>query len=133
MNVDPVPTSTAGIARQTSEEKQHLAPATHSADSASVPKAEIAAPQNNPVPFLIPEHEVKVQLDTPEDGIVVYQVLNKRSGALVLQVPSAEQLRGIHRSQELLQRIAARGKPSTPAAASAPVVTREEKNNGSKF
>jgi hypothetical protein len=38
----------------------------------------------------------------------------------VLQVPSVEHLRGIHESQELLQRIAARGKvpaandPSTP-------------------
>jgi hypothetical protein len=49
-------------------------------------------------------------LDTPEDEHCVYQVLDKQSGSLVLQVPRAEQLRGIHRSQELLQQMAARGK-----------------------
>jgi hypothetical protein len=133
MNVDPVPTGTAGTERQTREEKQHAASAPRSADPARGPKTEIAAPQNGPVPFLIPEHEVKVQLDTPEDDIVIYQVLNKQSGALVLQVPSAEQLRGIHQSQELLQRIAARGKASIAAATSAPAVIVEEENNGRKL
>ena len=101
--------------------------------SGSAPKAEIARAQNSPVPLLIPEHEVKVQLDTPEDDIVVYQVLDKQSGALVLQVPSAEQLRGIHRTQELLQQIASRGKASPSNEASAPVVRGERKNNGNKL
>ena len=63
-----------------------------------------------PLQPLIPEYEVKVQLDMPEDSIIVYKVLEKESGAVVLQIPSAEQLRGIHQTQELLQRIAARGK-----------------------
>src|SRR5258708_13076001 len=111
MNVDPVKTSSPGIERQTPENKVHVAPPPLSAASGSAPKVEIARTQNNPVPLLIPEHEVKVQLDTPEDDIVVYQVLDKQSGALVLQVPSAEQLRRIHQTHELLQQIASRGKP----------------------
>jgi hypothetical protein len=63
-----------------------------------------------------------VQLDMPQDSIIVYKVLDKESGTLVLQIPSAEQLRGIHQTQELLQRIAARGKASTSDEVSAPVV-----------
>jgi hypothetical protein len=74
-----------------------------------------------------------VQLDTLGADVVVYRVLDKQSGDLVLQVPSAEQLRGIHQSQELLQRISARGKVSTSDGVSAPVVKQEEKNNGSKL
>ena len=133
MNVDPVPTSVAGIGRQTPENKQHGVPAPRSAVSGNVPKVEIVRPQNIPAPFLIPEHEVKVQVDTPADDILVYQVLDKQSGSLVLQVPSAEVLSGIHQSQELLQRIASRGKASPESAASAAVVNGEGKNNGSKF
>src|SRR5580700_9453001 len=113
MNIDPVQASTAGVDRQTPEKKVHLAPPPPSAASGNTPKTDIATAQNASVPLLIPEHEVKVQLDTPEDDIVVYQVLDKQSGNLVLQVPSAQQLRGIHQSQELLQRIASRGKVST--------------------
>jgi hypothetical protein len=94
---------------------------------------EIARTQNTPAPFLIPEHEVKVQVDTPADDILIYQVLDKQSGSLVLQVPSAEVLSGIHQSQELLQRIASRGRAATADPASAVVVNREGKNNGSKL
>jgi hypothetical protein len=64
---------------------------------------------------------------------MIYQILDKKSGALVLQVPSAEQLRGVHETQELLRRIAARGKVSTSDEASAPVVKGEGNNNGSKL
>lgn len=109
MNVDPAQASSAGIERQTREIKVHIAPAQQSASSENVPKEENATTQSAPVPPLIPEHEVKVQLDTSADDAIVYQILDKQSGALVLQVPSAEQLRGIQQSQELLQRIAARG------------------------
>jgi len=133
MNVDPVKTSSPGIERQTPENKVHVAPPPLSAASGSAPKAEIARTQNDPAPLLIPEHEVKVQLDTPEDDIVVYQVLDKQSEALVLQVPSAEQLRGIHQTQELLQQIASRGKAPPSNEASAPVVRGEGKNNGNKL
>jgi hypothetical protein len=133
MSVNPVPNSTAGIERQTPESKLQAVPVPRSAVSGNSPKAEIARPQNVPAPSLFPEHEVKVQLDTLGADVVVYRVLDKQSGDLVLQVPSAEQLRGIQQSQELLQRIAARGRVSTSDAASAPVVKPEEKNNGSKF
>jgi|ERR1700687_2055742 len=89
MNVDPVKTSSPGIERQTPEKKctsrlSRLVPL-----SGSAPKAEVASTQNTPVPLLIPEHEVKVQLNTPEDDIIVYQVLDKQSGALFLQVLSS--------------------------------------------
>ena len=80
-----------------------------------------------PASLLIPEHAVKVQLDTPEDDIILYQVLDKQSGALVLQGPSAEQLRGIHQTQELLQQIAARGKAPPSDAVPAPIVKEGEK------
>ena len=133
MNVDPVKTSSPGIGRQTPEKTVHVAPRPLSAASGSVPKAEIARTQNSPAPLLIPEHEVKVQLDTPEDDIIVYQILDKQSGALVLQMPSAEQLRGIHQTQELLQQIAARGKAPPSDAAPTPVVKEERKNNGNKL
>ena len=131
MSVDPVQASTAGIERQAPEKKVHVAPPPPVAASGNISKTEIVPAQGASVPPLIPEHEVKVQLDSPTDDIIVYQVLDKQSGTLVLQVPSAEQLRGIHQSQELLQRIAARGKASTSDAASAPVVKGEGNNHGS--
>ena len=131
MSIDPVQASTAGIERQTPEKKVPVALPPPVAASGNIPKTEIAPAQGASVPPLIPEHEVKVQLDSPTDDIIVYQVLDKQSGTLVLQVPSAEQLRGIHQSQELLQRIAARGKASTSGAASAPVVKGEGNSHGS--
>jgi hypothetical protein len=90
MNVDPVRASSAEIERQTPEKKVQVAPPPPSAASGNTPKTEIAKRQNAPVPLLIPEHEVKVQLDTPEDDIIVYQVLDKQSGALVQTVPSSQ-------------------------------------------
>src|SRR5260370_2139912 len=87
MNVDPVKTNSPGIERQTPEKKVHIAPPSLSVASGNAPKAEIARKENSPTPLLIPEHEVKVQLDTAEDDIIVYQVLDKQSGGLVLQVP----------------------------------------------
>jgi hypothetical protein len=133
MSVNPVPNSTAGIERQTPERKLQAVPIPRSAVSGNSPKAEIVRPQNTPAPSLFPEHEVKVQLDTLGADVVVYRVLDKQSGDLVLQVPSAEQLRGIHQSQELLQLISARGKVSTSDGVSAPVVNQEENNRGSKL
>jgi hypothetical protein len=67
MNVDPVKTS--DFRKRGAHHASRSVPL-----SGSAPKAEIAKTQNAPVPLLIPEHEVKVQLDTPEDEIVVYQV-----------------------------------------------------------
>ena len=133
MNVDPVPTSAAGIDRQTPERKLQAKPSLRTAISENVPKPESAKKEISPSPSLFPEHEVKVQLDTQGENTVVYQVLDKQSGNLVLQVPSAEELRGRHQSHELLQRIASRGKVQASESKSSPVVNREEINDGSKF
>src|ERR1700692_2626174 len=81
-------------------EKLHAAPS-HSTDSGTIPKTASAATQDTAAPSTFPEHETKLTLDTPQDNIIVYQVFNKQSGSLVLQVPSVAQLRGIHQSQEL--------------------------------
>ena len=111
MNVDPVQATSAEVERQTPEKKVYVAPSLRGTASGNAPKAEIAETQYTPAPSVIPEHEVKLQLDTSSD-IVVYQLLDKQSSALVLQVPSAQQIRDIQQTQELLQRIAARGKVS---------------------
>jgi hypothetical protein len=123
MNVDPLQARPAGIERQTPEIRLHVVQPSRSGDSGNGPNAEIAVAQSSPVPPLFPEHEVKVQLDTPADDIMIYHVLDKQSGALVLQVPSAEELRAIHQTQELLQRISSRAISSDTA--SVPVVERE--------
>jgi hypothetical protein len=133
MNVDPVHGGSAGIERQTPENELHSALLARSADSGNNPKTEIARTENSPIPSSFPEHEVKVQLDTPSDDILVYQVLDKKSGDLVLQVPSVEVLSGIHRTQELLLRIASRGKVLTSDSVSAAALKGEGKNNGSKL
>lgn len=135
MSVDPVHGSPAAIERPTPEKKQHVVPTPRSADSGNKPlesasRVEISRPKSVPAPLAIPEHEVKVILDVPSNNTLVYQVLDKESGDVVLQVPSAEQLRGIHDSQELLQKISARGRVSPSDEASAPVVKSEENKNG---
>jgi hypothetical protein len=113
MNVDPVHASSAKIERQTPEKKLHIAPPPPDGASGGAPTPEIAKTQSTPAPSVIPEHEVKLQLDTSaENTVMVYQVLDKQSGALVLQVPSAEEIRNLQRTQELLQRIASKGEPS---------------------
>jgi hypothetical protein len=138
MSVDPVHAITAGIERPTPEKKQHAVPNPRSADSGNKPlgtnsQIEIVKPKNIPAPLAFPEHEVKVILDTPVNNTLVYHVRDKRSGDVVLQVPSAEQLRGIHESQELLQRIAARAKASTGDEVSAPAVKIKGDKNGNQL
>ena len=138
MRVDPVYASTARIERPTPEKKQHAVPNARNADlgnksSGNNSKVEIARPGNISVPLAIPEHEVKVIIDTPGNDTLVYQVLDKQSGDVVLQVPSAEKLRGIHESQELLQRIAARAAAPTSGEVSGPVAKVERTTNGNKL
>jgi uncharacterized FlaG/YvyC family protein len=61
-------------------------------------KAEIT-----PVPQF-PQDEVKVQRDKQfDDGVMVYQLLDKQSGTLVLQVPSRQVLSVAHAISESLQ------------------------------
>jgi hypothetical protein len=100
---------------QTTDNTRRAAPP-HSTDSGAVPKTASAATQDTAAPSTFPEHETKLTLDTPQDSVIVYQVFNKQSGSLVLQVPSAAQLRGIHQSQELLHEVAARGIPTSGEA-----------------
>jgi hypothetical protein len=138
MSVDPVHASTAGIERPTPERKQHAVSNPRSADpgnksSGNSSKVEISKPRNISAPLAIPEHEVKVIIDAPGNDTLVYQVLDKQSGDVVLQVPSAEQLRGIHESQELLQRITARATVPIPGEVSAPDAKVERTNNGNKL
>lgn len=132
MSVDPVHASTAGIERPTPELRQYSVPTPRGANSGNKAieassRVEIARPVPSPAPLLIPEHEVKVILDTPVNNTLVYEVLDKQSGDVVLQVPSAEELRGIHESQELLQRIEARGKLPPSDESPAPAVKGEGK------
>ena len=115
MNVGPVYASSAGIERQTSEKKLQAVPSPPTAASGNSPQAKVVKTQDSPAPFTIPEHDVKVQWDTAAGRTLIYQVLDKQSGALVLQVPSAEVLSDIHQTQELLQRIASRATASASA------------------
>ena len=138
MSVDPVHNSSPGIERTTPAQKQHTTPAlrTHEPvnDSGEASaKVDISKPKDIPVPLAIPEHEVKVILDTPDANTLVYQVLNKQSGEVILQVPSADQLRGIHDSQELLQRIAARSADPASVEVSLPPVKTGGNDNGNKL
>jgi hypothetical protein len=138
MSVNPVHASTAEIERPSPERKPHAGPNPRNADSANKSlgtnnKVEIVKPRNIPAPLAIPEHEVKVILDTPRNNTLVYQVLDKQSGDVVLQVPSAEQLRGIHESQELLQRIAARARVSIADDTAAPAVKSKGSKNGNQL
>jgi hypothetical protein len=131
MSVSPVQSGSTGIDRQTPEKKATSAPSKASAISDDAPKAESASTQKSPLPPLIPEHEVKVQWDTPADQVMVYRVLDKQSGDLVLQVPSAEVLSGMHQTQELLHRIASRGK--APASAATGKENDQETDHGNKL
>jgi hypothetical protein len=135
MSVGPVQPGSAGIEPPTPVKKVPAAVSPVKAIPAKNPKVEIAKTQNSSLPSssLFPEHEVTVQGDTAEDNILIYRVLDKQSGSLVLQVPSAEVLNDVHQTQELLQRIISRGKAATPDASSAPAVKGEEKNNGNKL
>jgi hypothetical protein len=119
MSIGPVQFSSPGVERPAPEKTVRGAPPPLSANPEISPKAEIVHIQNNPIRPLIPEHEVEVQWDTPADHIMVYRVLDKQSGALVLQVPSAEVLNEMIQTQELLQRIASREEISFSAASAA--------------
>jgi hypothetical protein len=133
MSIDPVQGSKPGIELKTPEKKVHAAPSPPSAASGNTPKTEIAKPQIAPLEPLIPEHEVQLQLDTKAGDVIVYRVLDKQSGSLVLQVPSVEQLRGLEQTQELLQQISARGTVSTSEQDPVSVPKGEGNNNGNKL
>jgi hypothetical protein len=135
MSVDPVQSNSARIENQAPAKKAHAVPPSPIAVVDNGPKTDSVttkSTESSAVPLLIPEHEVKVVVDTPPDGILIYQFLDKQSGNLVLQVPSEGQVRGIHQTQELLQQIANRGKTSIQEAASTAVVTGKGNSNGGR-
>jgi len=113
MSVDPVQGSSSVIEQPVPDRKQHAASPPKNTDSDATVKVEISQEGATPPPLAIPEHEVKVVLDTRYNNTLVYQILDKQSGDVVLQLPPAEQLRGLQESQELLQRIAARGRSAS--------------------
>lgn len=133
MSIDPVPASSTGIELQNPEKKVHAASPPQSAISENAPPGRNGAVQTDSLELLFPEHEVKVQLVTSANDAIVYQVFDKQSGALVLQVPSAAHIRGIQQSQELLQRIASRGRVPPSEAAPLPIAKGEANNNGNKL
>jgi hypothetical protein len=135
MSIVPVQVISPGVERQAPESKVRGVAPEVSAGSAIGSKAGFPNPQNSPIPPLIPEHEVEVQWDSPADHTMVYRILDKQSGALVLQVPSAEVLSGLHQTQELLQKIASRGRASSASALAATAVEEnaEEKSHGNKL
>ena len=132
MSVDPVQANSARIENQAPAKKAHAVPPSPITVVGNGSRTDSVTTQSSAVPLLIPEHEVKVVVDTPPDGILIYQFLDKQSGNLVLQVPSEGQVRGIHRTQELLQQIASRGKTSIQEAASTAVVKGKGNSNGGR-
>jgi hypothetical protein len=74
--------------------------------------AEVKHPQSAPAAAAVPQDEVKVQWDNP-DQTVIYQFVNQH-GSLILQVPS-EQVLNLSRdiSQELAQDAARREPPAS--------------------
>ena len=132
MNVDPVQASAAGIERQTPEKKVPVAPSPLGAASGDAPKREITETQYTPAPSVIPEHEVKLQLNTSSDT-VVYQLLDKQSGAL----GSASAQRPADPRHSADSRTAAtnccQGQSFPLNGAWGPVVKGEEKRNGDQL
>jgi hypothetical protein len=131
MGLGPVQPGSAEIEPPTFEKRVRAATLPASPDSGKTPK--ISSTEDSVAQSLFPEHEVKVQEDTPPDNILIYQVLDKQTGAVVLQVPSTEVLNDVHQSQELLERIGARGKASASSAASVPSAKGEGRINGNKL
>jgi hypothetical protein len=66
-----------------------------------------SAPHKQPQQLSLPQFpqdEVEVQFDKPmNDDILIYQFLDKRSGNLVMQLPSTQVLSVIHEIQDELQ------------------------------
>jgi len=89
-----------------------LVPAPDSASALSPsqkPESALQAGEFSPNPSLspVPEDEVKVQADTPPDGIMIYRFVNQQSGALILQVPTEQVLSVAHGIEAQLQRVEA--------------------------
>ncbi len=67
-------------------------------------KPETWITQSAPEPDFIPSEEVKLQRDLPT-GEQVYQFIDRRSGVLILQIPSEQMLNFIHEVQQEWQQL----------------------------
>ncbi len=67
---------------------------------------EVASTNKETTVPLVPQHEVRVQWDTPmQYYIMIYQFLNQQSGSLVLQEPNDQMLNVIHAIRQILQAV----------------------------
>jgi hypothetical protein len=74
--------------------------------SKDLPPGEVSTAAMAPLPQF-PEHDVKVQFDqSMNDGILIYQFLDKQSGSLVMQLPSTQMLSVVHEIQNELREAA---------------------------
>ncbi len=84
---------------QTSANQQEPAEKTAQPETGTLPKQNETAVKNLPSPAELPQDEVQVQRDSQNRDEVVIKYLDKATGDLILQVPSAEVLsvaRGIY-------------------------------------
>jgi uncharacterized FlaG/YvyC family protein len=115
MRIESEQSGWAAISAQTSNDsvrKQAQNPASRQSGAAepttaSAPQAaqkRASAKSDTPPPPQFPQDEVKVEWDKQfKDDVMIYQLLDKQSGALVLQVPSQEVLSVAHAINESLQ------------------------------
>jgi hypothetical protein len=68
------------------------------------PEAETGATQSVAEPDLAPTEEVEMQRDPPT-GEPVYQFIDRRSGSLILQIPSEQMLNFIREVQQQWQQL----------------------------
>jgi hypothetical protein len=114
MEIGALQAISLGIERPATEQQGHsLTPVA----LGTGPKGEGVKKQSGPIPPLIPEHEVEVQWDKPTDQILIYRIVDKGSGALVLQVPSVEVLSSMHQTREILQKAVSRKAAAVAAVA----------------
>jgi len=137
MSVGPVRPGSVGPEPPSPDKKVPLPANSASAVAEKTANVETASAQNSPIVPLFPEHEVKVQDDSSTDNVLVYRTVDKKSGDLVVQVPSAEVLKELQENQELVKQLASREKAATraaaPVAAPGADLKGEGKINGSKL
>ena len=141
MSVHPVQPGSTGVDLPTPESRVRTATPVAIANEGTNAAVETAPAKSSPVPVLFPEHEVRVLDDSSTNGILVYRTLDKKSGDIVTQVPSATVLNEVRETQELARRFASRGRSTTPVSgqAAAPVAeatpstNKVEKTNGNKL
>jgi uncharacterized FlaG/YvyC family protein len=77
---------------QTTANQQEPAGKTSQPETGTLPKQKAAGVKNLPSPAELPQDEVQVQRDSQNRDEVVIKYLDKTTGDLILQVPSAEVL-----------------------------------------